>query len=57
MKFLVILPGTGEDRLEGNFISDDFCSGNYHGGNQQYLVADLDSNGWPQVEETGPWLS
>ena len=21
---------------------------NYHGGNKQYLVADLDSNGWPQ---------
>tara|TARA_X000000950_G_scaffold48312_1_gene56106 strand:+ start:6970 stop:9492 length:2523 start_codon:yes stop_codon:yes gene_type:complete len=27
-----------------------FCNlANYHGGNQQYLVADLDSNGWPQA--------
>ena len=27
-----------------------FCNlANYHGGNQQYLVADLDSNGWPQT--------
>ena len=26
-----------------------FCNlANYHGGNQMYLVADLDSNGWPQ---------
>lgn len=26
-----------------------FCNlANYHGGNRQYLVADLDSNGWPQ---------
>ena len=27
-----------------------FCNlANYHGGGQQYLVADLDSNGWPQA--------
>jgi hypothetical protein len=27
-----------------------FCNlANYHGGNQMYLVADLDSNGWPQT--------
>jgi alkaline phosphatase D len=26
-----------------------FCNlANYHGGGQQYIVADLDSNGWPQ---------
>jgi arylsulfatase A-like enzyme len=26
-----------------------FCNlANYHGGNQEYLIADLDSNGWPQ---------
>jgi phosphodiesterase/alkaline phosphatase D-like protein len=26
-----------------------FCNlANYHGGNKQYLIADLDSNGWPQ---------
>lgn len=26
-----------------------FCNlANYHGGNQMYLIADLDSNGWPQ---------
>jgi len=26
-----------------------FCNlANYHGGNQQYLIADMDSNGWPQ---------
>ncbi len=26
-----------------------FCNlANYHGGNKMYLVADLDSNGWPQ---------
>jgi alkaline phosphatase D len=27
-----------------------FCNlANYHGGNQMYLIADLDSNGWPQA--------
>lgn len=27
-----------------------FCNlANYHGGNKQYLIADLDSNGWPQT--------
>ena len=27
-----------------------FCNlANYHGGGQQYIVADLDSNGWPQT--------
>ena len=27
-----------------------FCNlANYHGGGQQYIVADLDSNGWPQA--------
>ncbi len=27
-----------------------FCNlANYHGSNQQYLIADLDSNGWPQT--------
>ena len=27
-----------------------FCNlANYHGGNQEHLVADLDSNGWPQA--------
>jgi alkaline phosphatase D len=26
-----------------------FCNlANYHGGNKEYLIADLDSNGWPQ---------
>ena len=27
-----------------------FCNlANYHGGNKQFLIADLDSNGWPQT--------
>jgi len=27
-----------------------FCNlANYHGGNKEYLIADLDSNGWPQT--------
>jgi alkaline phosphatase D len=27
-----------------------FCNlANYHGGGQQYIIADLDSNGWPQT--------
>jgi len=59
----LVLLGDRQEKFLGHWAADwkgvdlkvvlsqtNFCNvANYHGGNEEYLIADLDSGGWPQT--------